>query len=190
MMSFHNFLLSILYLLFFIQCNPHLPTGLKKSGILSGPFNFHSQRFYYFTSIVIEKNSLPDELMKFEIRDTFNLLYAKDFDPNTREYVTHTQDVDKMELPNLLMELSQLYFEQLGEKKEEKKSEDAPKEVELKEVYQCTRCLTIYDERFGDETQNVPAGTSFSALPEEYTCSVCDAAVASFEKKVVKEVKQ
>jgi hypothetical protein len=38
---------SILYLLFFIQCNPHLPTGLKKSGILSGPFNFHSQRFYY-----------------------------------------------------------------------------------------------------------------------------------------------
>ena len=42
------------------------------------------------------------------------MLYAKNFDPNTREYIVHVQEVDKAELPSLLLELSRLYFEQLG----------------------------------------------------------------------------
>lgn len=61
---------------------------------------------YNFTSIVIEKNKQPEQIGDFVIRDTYNLLYAKNFDPNTREYIVHVQDVDKVELSGLLMEVS------------------------------------------------------------------------------------
>ncbi|MDT0689896.1 rubredoxin domain-containing protein [Salegentibacter sp. F188] len=157
-------------------------------GLTFGIANY-TRRVYYFTSIVIEKNKTPQDLTEFEIRDTFNLLYAKDFDPNTREYITHVQDVDKVELPSLLMELSQMYFEQLGNKKEEEKPVGPRKETVEAEVFQCQECLTVYDKAYGDETQGILAGTAFKELPEEYACPVCEAPKASFKMKVfVKQV--
>ena len=76
-------------------------------GLTFGITSYNSDT-YNFTSIVIEKNKQPELLGDFVIRDTYNLLYAKNFDPNTREYIMHVQDVDKVELPGLLMELSKL----------------------------------------------------------------------------------
>ena len=147
----------------------------------------YTRKAYYFTSIVIEKNRPPKELGNFIIRDTYNLLYAKNFDPNTREYIVHVQDVDKVELPGLLMELSKMYFDQLGTEKEEVKSIEEPKQENKVEVYQCAECLTIYDPAYGDITQNVKPGTSFNSLPDEYICPVCDAPKNHFEKKMVVE---
>lgn len=69
---------------------------------------------HYFTSIVVEKNELPAALESIKIRDTYNVLFAKNFDPNTREYIVHSQDIDKLELPTILIELSRKYFEELG----------------------------------------------------------------------------
>lgn len=69
---------------------------------------------HYFTSIVIEKNELPKDLESIKIRDTYNVLFAKNFDPNTREYIVHSQDIDKLELPTILIELSRKYFDELG----------------------------------------------------------------------------
>ncbi len=139
---------------------------------------------YNFTSIVIEKNKQPENLNDFVIRDTYNLLYAKNFDPNTREYIMHVQDVDKVELPGLLMELSQLYFEQLGNEIDDNSSHESKKEVTELEIYQCTECLTVYNETYGDVTQGVLVGTSFNDLPDSYHCSLCEAPKSNFEKKV------
>ena len=121
----------------------------------------------------------------FVIRDTYNLLYAKNFDPNTRDYIMHVQDVDKVELPGLLMELSQLYFEQLGTEREETTHQETKKESIEGQVYQCKECLTVYDEVYGDTTQNIPPNTPFKSLPEIYECSLCEAPKSSFEKKVL-----
>ncbi|MCF7560997.1 rubredoxin [Sabulilitoribacter multivorans] len=151
-------------------------------GLTFGVTNFSSNA-YYFTSVVVEKNKQPEILGDFIVRDTYNLLYAKNFDPNTREYILHVQDVDKVELPGLLMELSQLYFEQLGTEREEAINEDEKKEVVEDKVYQCKDCLTIYDEIYGDITQNIEANTSFENLPETYKCSLCEAPKSSFEVK-------
>src|SRR5690606_30067634 len=140
---------------------------------------------YNFTSIVIEKNKTPEAIGDFKIRDTFNLLYAKDFDPNTQEYILHVQDVDKVELPGLLMELSQLYFEQLGNEKTEEEQAKPVKETVEDEVCQCSECLTVYNEIYGDITQNIEANTPFEDLPPNYECSVCEAPKSSFEKKVL-----
>lgn len=140
---------------------------------------------YNFTSIVIEKNRKPEIKGDFKIRDTYNLLYAKNFDPNTREYIIHVQDVDKVELPGLLMELSQLYFEQLGNEVDEDTNEVVEKETFEEEVYQCEECLTIYNSSYGDVTQDIQPQTPFESLPDTYLCSLCEAPKSSFQKKII-----
>ena len=152
-------------------------------GLTFGITSFNSDT-YNFTSIVIEKNKQPEVVGDFKIRDTYNLLYAKNFDPNTRQYIMHVQDVDKVELPGLLMELSQLYFEQLGTEREEQ-TEVVAKEVVQEEVHQCSECLTVYDATYGDITQNIAPNTSFESLPETYECSLCEAPKSSFNKKML-----
>ncbi|APZ44926.1 rubredoxin [Polaribacter reichenbachii] len=145
----------------------------------------YSKASYYFTSIVVQKNKQPEMIGNFLTRDTYNLLYAKDFDPNTRQYIMHVQDVDKVELPGLLMELSQLYFDDLGSEKEDEKDTEVKKEQIELEVYQCQDCFTIYDEAYGDITQNIAAETLFTELPENYECPLCEAPKSNFEKVVL-----
>ncbi len=153
-------------------------------GLTFGITSFESDT-HNFTSIVIEKNKQPEVVSGFKIRDTYNLLYAKDFDPNTRQYIMHVQDVDKVELSGLLMELSQLYFEQLGTEKDSEISINEVKEHSVVEVYQCTECLTVYNEVYGDLTQSIEENTPFDSLPNTYECSLCEAPKDSFKKKTL-----
>lgn len=137
---------------------------------------------HYFTSIVIEKNKLPKDLESIKIRHTYNVLYAKHFDPNTREYIVHTQDVDKLELPSILIELSRKYFEELGNNStiETSSSSKTKKETKEKDVYQCQECLTIYNPEYGDIVQGIEKGTLFKDLPKDYCCPLCEAPKSSF----------
>lgn len=155
-------------------------------GLTFGIFD-STKKSNYFTAVVIEKNQAPEILNEIGVRDTYNLLYAQNFDPNTRDYVIHVQDVDKIELPGLLIELSKMYFSQLGEKEEKarKLPESKPEKEKLKkEIWQCAACLSIYEAKFGDITQKIPAGTSFDQLPETYVCSLCEAPKSAFEKRI------
>ncbi|MEW4925737.1 rubredoxin domain-containing protein [Algibacter sp. 2305UL17-15] len=152
-------------------------------GLTFGITSYNSDT-YNFTSIVIEKNRQPEVKGNFIIRDTYNLLYAKNFDPNTRQYIMHVQDVDKVELPGLLMELSKLYFEQLGDEKEEENVQVSNTET-TEEVYQCSECMTVYNETYGDITQNIPPNTPFESLASNYECSLCEAPKSSFEKRIL-----
>ena len=97
-------------------------------------------RKIYFTSIVIEKNKVPDMMKQYSVRPTYNVLFSEKFDPNSQKYLIYAQDVDQIELPGLLMELSKLYFEQLGENDDgmevlTRKIDEAP---ERKQVHQCS----------------------------------------------------
>lgn len=146
----------------------------------------HGENKTYFTSVMVEKNKTPDIVKNFQVRPTFNVLYSKNFDPNTQEYIVYAQDVDKIELPGLLMELSQLYFDQLGAIADESSTKKSKKATPaLTEVYQCTECMTIYDSAFGDENSNIAPNTLFEDLPEDYTCGVCEASKVSYEKATI-----
>jgi rubredoxin len=137
----------------------------------------------HFSSVVLEKNTLPQLIREYDIRPTYNVLHYKNFDPNTQIYQVYAQDVDKIELPGLLMELSKKYFKQLGR---DSRPDPAVKKEELKqerEVFQCNLCLTVYDPTVGDEKLGVDAGTGFEELPESYYCPVCEAGKSAFEKK-------
>ena len=39
--------------------------------------------------------------------------------------------------------------------------------------YICTNCGYIYNPLDGDDTQGIPPGTSFEALPDDWTCPIC-----------------
>ncbi len=135
-----------------------------------------------FTSIVIERNKLLDQSSKSQDQ-SYNIKYAKQFNPDTRRYHVYARDIDQSELPLLLMELSRTYYKQMGE--EQKIEIEDPQlltntdEVRL-EQYQCPSCLNVYDSRFGDALNDVPAGVPFEQLPHSYVCSVCETLKANF----------
>lgn len=139
----------------------------------------------HFSSIIIEKNQQPNIVKDFEVRPTYNVLHFKNFDPNTQKCEAYANDVDKIELPGLLMELSKKYFEQLGTPKEtiapRKKTED----TSVRSVYQCQSCFTIYDSLVGDKKSNIPKGTEFNKIPDSYSCQVCDSPKSEFKKAEV-----
>lgn len=186
-----------------LELNWHLPVdddfalALKKNLVLNFDQNDIStygltfaitpeiSRKKYFTSIVIEINPTPDNINEeFMVRPTFNVLYAKGFNPNTRSYVSYAQDVDKMDLPGLLMELTKEYFKNLGDQIsdiEKPGSLNLEEEKVVLEVYQCQDCFTIYDPSVGDAESNIEAGTFFEDLPADYTCAVCDASLDNFK---------
>lgn len=135
----------------------------------------------YFTSIVIEKNTVPDAVKKYGVRPTYNVLYSENFDPNTQNYISYAQDVDKIELSGLLMELSKMYFEQFGNESVEKNEDESiEKEPQKSPVHQCQDCLTVYDESLGDKNAAVEALTPFNNLDENYQCDVCGAPKQNF----------
>ena len=122
-----------------------------------------------FTSIIIEK------VAETGGGDRFNVLYARNFNPNNIQYLPYARNVKREVIPALLIELSKMYFRQLNPEKENeelKTREMSAPSPSL--IYQCPHCLSIYDKRYGDAVSNIPAGIAFEDLPETYTCHVCD----------------
>ena len=146
-------------------------------------------QFNYFTSIVIERNSRDVNLQHINLRDSYNLLYAKNFDPNTLEYFTYAQDIDESSLPNLLMEMSKQYFQKLGNTVDETNTEvKENSEKLLTEVLQCPDCLTIYDPQFGDPDNGIAVNTAIEDLPYNYACAICDADLSVLERRIMSKV--
>ena len=136
-----------------------------------------------FTSVLIERSGeVADAVDGFAVRPTYNLLYARDFDPNTRDYLEYARRVDRSELTELILELSRQYFEHLDEQGARvvgaRTGPTAP--VPTRAVLTCQRCGSVYDPVVGDEAAGVAAGTPAEALPADYQCWTCGAGVASF----------
>lgn len=128
-----------------------------------------------FTSIVIEQNH------EIENSERYNILYAKNFNPNNITYNTYAKAVRKEAIPALLIELSKLYFRQLNPEREPVSNASKSAHVNgLTSIYQCSNCLTIYDKKYGDPFANIAPGVSFEQLPDTYTCHVCDSPKKDF----------
>ena len=48
--------------------------------------------------------------------------------------------------------------------------------------YRCEVCGYIYDPEVGDPDNNIPVGTKFEDLPDDWLCPVCGAGKDQFEK--------
>ncbi|PWJ42880.1 rubredoxin [Sediminitomix flava] len=131
-------------------------------------FTIKKNALILFTTVVIERTLKDDNWNN----DTYNILYAKGFDPNNSEYTYYARDVRKETLPTLMIEVSHMYYEQLDTPSYLSES-DTPVEHKVQLNYQCPNCLTVYDESLGDPEQNIKEGTLFMLLPDDYECSVC-----------------
>ena len=132
---------------------------------------------FLFTAIVIEKSNAAGNVPS----DLYNILYAKNFNPNNVVHHTYARNVKKEMIPSLLIELSKLYFRQLNPEKEHVR--EIREEVAVNGYvtsYQCSNCLTIYDQQYGDPASNIPAGVAFENLPDTYRCHVCDSSKKYF----------
>lgn len=49
--------------------------------------------------------------------------------------------------------------------------------------YVCSVCGYVYDPEDGDPDNGIEPGTSFASLPDDWTCPVCGAEKALFEKE-------
>jgi rubredoxin len=131
-----------------------------------------SRDMFLFTSIVIEK----------ETGNTYNVLYAKNFNPNNITYERYARGVKKEAIPALLIELSKLYFRQLNPEREQSSRRRIPFFSSTPQHnYRCKNCLAIYDQKHGDPVVDIPPGVPFEELPETYECHVCGSPKRDFE---------
>ena len=136
------------------------------------------RNYYWFTSVVIEMCSAENVAHK----DCYNILYAKDFNPNHSEYIMYARAVKKEIIPSLLIELSKVYFRQRNPEKDFiAVSKPDVRIDELSESFQCSNCLTIYEKSIGDPGAGIKPGTSFEDLPDDYKCHVCDSGKEYFD---------
>ncbi|MDW7691642.1 rubredoxin [Flammeovirgaceae bacterium SG7u.111] len=134
----------------------------------------NTQDIILFTSVVIEKNE-----ERSGKSPTYNVLYSKDFNPNLTEYTAYAKGVTKEVLPPILIELSKRYYEQLETRSTPTGSKRSKKTGE-KVLYQCTNCMTVYDDAFGEPDTGIEPGIPFGKLPESYTCPTCSSPKSSF----------
>ncbi|MFT2010676.1 rubredoxin [Pontibacter sp. 13R65] len=139
-----------------------------------------------FGSIVIRtQQDITDGVVLADER--FEILYTRDFNPNSKDFISFRKDVRRPELSNFIIELCNYYYELQSEPdlmanavylENEVLTEAA--EPEKPKVYQCRNCFTIYDETYGDAVNEIAVGTPFEKL-ETYCCPTCEAPKEDFK---------
>ena len=138
-----------------------------------------------FGSVIIKK--LPNfKKGQARITNRFDILYTKDFNPNSKDYIQYKSKISFADLEVHLIALSKFYYEQKRlyalVSNDLKVDDQKPEYVAVitRTVHQCKYCFTIYDDSYGDEVNNVAAGTPFEKLPSQYRCPVCESSLQMF----------
>lgn len=135
-----------------------------------------------FGSVVIRKqqNKNPHRLKALE---RYDILYKKDFNPNSGELILFRDGVEKDYLGTYLVSLCKSFYE---EKTAEPLllTETLPQQNEVVRkttiIHQCSHCQTVYVPALGDEEQGIAPGTDFNSLPLDYACPLCEALKEEF----------
>jgi rubredoxin len=127
------------------------------------------------SSVIIEKKLQNADSENGKIYK-YNLSYSEGFNPNNQNYKIFAEGISKFNLLDKIIELCKFYYEQLNnepaiEQHLNKEEKDASL---LKKVHQCSHCLSIYDELYGDPVAGIEVGVHFSQLLPNYCCSTCD----------------
>jgi len=137
-----------------------------------------------FSSILVRRKPLI-RIGKAGLFHVYDILCAKDFNPNERTGFAFSKDNPKFLLAEQLRRAVLSFYKYHSEKGEAitiatAKKESADVEIKNETVYQCKKCLTVYDERIGDPENGIDPGTLFQQLPNNFCCSVCDASKEEF----------
>jgi rubredoxin len=133
-----------------------------------------------FSSILVRRRPLL-RIAGIGLFPVYDILCAHDFNPNERTGFAFSRNNPKFLLAEQLRRALSLYSSQqlnsieAQEKKTRVKKENTAAKVSRILVHQCKHCFTIYEEAFGEPAQDILPGTSFQSLPDDYTCSLCEA---------------
>ena len=100
---------------------------------------------------------------------------------------THTIFLGELAGAEVLSEDKPITYEYYQQVKRGTTPQTAPSYIKKEEAtvsaakYKCTVCGYIYDPALGDPDGNIPPGTPFEKLPEDWTCPVCGATKSDFE---------
>jgi rubredoxin len=136
-----------------------------------------------FGSVIIRKKANTLEQGE-ELQENFEILHTRDFNPNSKDFITYRENVSLENLPSALVELCDYFYEiqtngNIFSALETDFDEAVKTEVPVI-VHQCKHCKTVYDESFGDELSEIAAGTPFNNLPESYCCQTCESPKIDF----------
>ena len=139
-----------------------------------------------FGSVIVRKKA-NESYNQRKALDRYDILYTRDFKPNSKEVLLFRKDVEKENLGVYLVSLCKYFYEQQSQEDSILhhiyRDEQAVIKEQVKDIptiYECKHCRTIYDEAFGDETMNIPPNTSFEELTNTYECPVCNAPKEDF----------
>src|SRR5687768_15695371 len=139
-----------------------------------------------FGSVIIRKKE-NESYNQRKALDRYDILYTKDFKPNSKEVLLFRKDIEKENLGVYLISLCKYFYEQQSQEESILhhiyRDEQAVIKEQVKDtpiIYQCKHCLTIYDQAFGDESNDILPGTAFADLNESYECPVCNAPKEDF----------
>lgn len=145
-------------------------TNISTQGITFGIIGKKSKK-KAFTTIIIEQNE-PLGQRSYDIK------HAEKFNDRNQKYVLYARDVSASLLPKLLIELSRAYFN----------TDKVPIKTvagnsnKIIELYQCKKCMTLYDSSLGDLKNKITMGTPFKKLPQNYRCPVCEGGKKDYAK--------
>jgi rubredoxin len=139
-----------------------------------------------FSSILIRRKPLL-RIFGFELLHVYDVLCARDFNPNERTGFVFSKNNPRFLLPEQLRRcIWSFYNHRVRSDKNTVKPSTARKEAEIpplaEYVEQCSHCLTVYDSVTGDATNAIAAGTLFQDLPADYHCSLCEASKEEFNR--------
>jgi rubredoxin len=141
-----------------------------------------------FSSILVKRKSLIN-FFGWKLFFVYDLLCSRDFNPNARTGEVFSKNTPKALLPEQLRRAVLSFYayqkrtiENLtpGVLPSAASSESTTDTVALQ---QCRHCLTVYDPELGEPEQGIPAGTRFHDLPKSFSCPLCDAPKAEFQRR-------
>lgn len=106
---------------------------------------------------------------------------------NEADLGTHTVFIAQMVDSDIIKAGEPMTYDYYSEVRRGPTSKKAPLYIEpitviRAERYQCRRCGCIYDPEVGDPDGNIPPGTPFELLPDDWKCPICGANKNYFDK--------
>jgi len=139
-----------------------------------------------FSSILIRRRYLIN-FMAVKLFPVYDILCAKDFNPNERTGEIFSSGNPRLILPEQIRRAIYQFYKQRQKNIRNRKIdinprvEDIPVE-DLEILYQCSNCFSVYNESIGEVENNISVGTTFENLPEDFCCSLCDGDKSGFRK--------
>lgn len=139
-----------------------------------------------FSSILIRKRSLVS-MGRWKFFPVYDILCARDFNPNERTGSVYSRSIPKFFLPEHLRCAILSFYEHEARQRDlrgekELKKESLKRLEEIKYVYQCVHCLSVYDDTTGEPEYGIAPMTTFDQLPEKYECRLCEGPKSDFVK--------